>query len=157
VKVHEVDGDMEESLKREIEERCKDWAEHRKGTQIHLTGVRPFDDMVHRRYFYARDKGGKVKAFFQVHVDNTELYPQMCALVVLAQLSVAHGFQIKWALEFPDAPLGAIEVRYSALYRSIPILTFLVVHFGSCHQEDGRCRCQNRYLRCRCHCGNDAG
>ena len=34
---------------------------------------------------------------------------QICSLVVLAQLSPVHGFQIKWALEFPDAPLGAIE------------------------------------------------
>ncbi len=33
----------------------------------------------------------------------------MCALVVLAQLAPIHGFQVKWALEFPDAPLGAIE------------------------------------------------
>lgn len=30
-------------------------------------------------------------------------------MVVLAQLSPKHGFQIKWALEFPGAPLGAIE------------------------------------------------
>lgn len=30
-------------------------------------------------------------------------------MVVLAQLSPAHGFQVKWALEFPGAPLGAIE------------------------------------------------
>jgi aspartyl-tRNA synthetase len=33
----------------------------------------------------------------------------MCALVVLAQLSADHGVQIKWALEFPGSPLGAIE------------------------------------------------
>ena len=30
-------------------------------------------------------------------------------MVVLAQLAPRHGFQIKWALEFPGAPLGAIE------------------------------------------------
>ena len=30
-------------------------------------------------------------------------------MVVLAQLAPIHGFQIKWALEFPGAPLGAIE------------------------------------------------
>ena len=34
---------------------------------------------------------------------------KICALVVLAQLAPAHGFQIKWALDFPGAPLGAIE------------------------------------------------
>ena len=34
---------------------------------------------------------------------------KICAIVVLAQLAPVHGFQIKWALEFPGAPLGAIE------------------------------------------------
>lgn len=60
VKVVEVDGKMDEDVKRRIEERCKDWTQARKGTQIHLTGVRPFDDMIHRKYFYATDKEGKV-------------------------------------------------------------------------------------------------
>ena len=35
-------------------------------------------------------------------------------MVVLAQLLVSHGFQIKWALEFPGAPLGAIEVSWTS-------------------------------------------
>ncbi|KAH8079405.1 aspartyl-tRNA synthetase, cytoplasmic [Cristinia sonorae] len=91
VKIVEVEK-LDDETKTRIEERCKEWAEKRKGTQIHLTGVRPFDDVIHRKYFYATDKDGKI-----------------CALVVLAQLSPVHGFQIKWALEFPDAPLGAIE------------------------------------------------
>jgi lysylphosphatidylglycerol synthetase-like protein (DUF2156 family) len=60
VKVHEVEGEPQGDLRREIEERCKEWEENRKGTQIHLTGVRPFDDVTHRRYFYATDKDGKV-------------------------------------------------------------------------------------------------
>lgn len=60
VKLHEVDGEPEEDVKRQIEERCREWAANRKGTQIHLTGVRPFDDMSHRKYFYATDKDGKV-------------------------------------------------------------------------------------------------
>ena len=33
----------------------------------------------------------------------------ICALVALAQLAPVHGFQIKWVLDFPGAPLGAIE------------------------------------------------
>ncbi|KAJ3486884.1 hypothetical protein NLI96_g3934 [Meripilus lineatus] len=103
VKVVEVDGRMDETVRQRIEERCQDWAAARKGTQIHLTGVRPFDDMIHRKYFYATDKDG-----------------QICALVVLAQLSPKHGFQIKWALEFPGAPLGAIEY----------ILTFVIKKLG---------------------------
>ncbi|KAI0782115.1 aspartyl-tRNA synthetase, cytoplasmic [Abortiporus biennis] len=92
VKIVEVEGEMDETVKQEIEVRCQEWSKARKGTQIHLTGVRPFDDMIHRKYFYATDSSGKI-----------------CALVVLAQLSAKHGFQIKWALEFPGAPLGAIE------------------------------------------------
>ncbi|OBZ67021.1 Aspartate--tRNA ligase, cytoplasmic [Grifola frondosa] len=92
VKIVEVEGEMEPHVKVAIEVRCKEWEAQRHGTQIHLTGVRPFDDMQHRKYFYATDKDQKI-----------------CALVVLAQLAAPHGFQIKWALEFPDAPLGAIE------------------------------------------------
>lgn len=34
---------------------------------------------------------------------------KICALVVLAQLAPTHGFQIKWALDFPGAPLGSVE------------------------------------------------
>ena len=45
---------------------------------------------------------------------------QICALVVLAQLAPIHGFQIKWALEFPGAPLGAIEY----------ILTYVIKKLG---------------------------
>jgi lysylphosphatidylglycerol synthetase-like protein (DUF2156 family) len=103
VTVHEVeDWTGQDELKARIEQRCKDWADHRQGTQIHLTGVRPFDDIVHRRYFYATDKDG-----------------QICALVVLAQLATKHGFQIKWALEFPDAPLGAIEYMIAHVIRKM--------------------------------------
>ncbi|KAI0737608.1 aspartyl-tRNA synthetase cytoplasmic [Daedaleopsis nitida] len=92
VKIVEVGQEMDAQVRAQLEARCKEWEEGRKGTQIHLTGVRPFDDMQHRRYFYAVDKENKP-----------------CAMVVLAQLSPKHGFQIKWALEFPGAPLGAIE------------------------------------------------
>lgn len=93
VKLTDVEGLVDPETKKEIDERVEDWKQGRKGTQIHLTAVRPWDDEVHRKYFYARDAKGKI-----------------CAMVVLAQLSASHGFQIKWALEFPGAPLGAIEV-----------------------------------------------
>jgi len=102
VKLHEVSGEPDPALRQQIEERCKDWAESRKGTQIHLTGVRPFDDVQHRKYFYATDKDGRI-----------------CSLVVLAQLAPIHGFQIKWALEFPDAPLGAIEYILSFVIKKL--------------------------------------
>ncbi|EIW62843.1 aspartyl-tRNA synthetase cytoplasmic [Trametes versicolor FP-101664 SS1] len=103
VKIVEVGPEMDPQVKKQLEERCQEWAANRKGTQIHLTGVRPFDDMAHRKYFYATDKDGKP-----------------CAMVVLAQLAPKHGFQIKWALEFPGAPLGAIEY----------ILTYVIKKLG---------------------------
>jgi aspartyl-tRNA synthetase len=92
VKLIDVEGLVDPEVKKEIDERVEDWKRGRKGTQIHLTSVRPWDDEVHRKYFYARDAEGRI-----------------CAMVVLAQLSTSHGFQVKWALEFPGAPLGAIE------------------------------------------------
>ncbi|CAL1708334.1 unnamed protein product [Somion occarium] len=102
IKIIEVEGKPDDDIKAKLDEKCKDWAANRKGTQIHLTGVRPFDDMEHRKYFYATDKNGEI-----------------CALVVLAQLAPIHGFQIKWALEFPDAPLGAIEYILASVIKKL--------------------------------------
>ena len=65
VKIVEVEGKMDGDLKKRIEVRCTDWSAARKGTQVHLTGVRPFDDMIHRRYFYATDKDGQVSCSSQ--------------------------------------------------------------------------------------------
>lgn len=39
--------------------------------------------------------------------------------MVLAQLAPIHGFQIKWALEFPDAPLGAIEYILASVIKKL--------------------------------------
>ncbi|KAI0070719.1 aspartyl-tRNA synthetase, cytoplasmic [Panus rudis PR-1116 ss-1] len=114
VKVHEVDGVPDSELRERIEERCKEWSANRKGTQVHLTGVRPFDDAVHRKYFYATDKDGKI-----------------CALVVLAQLAPIHGFQIKWALEFPGAPLGAIEYILSFVIKKLGDAGVRTATFGA--------------------------
>ena len=61
VKVVEVGPELDAATREMLERRCKDWEANRKGTQIHLTGVRPFDDIQHRRYFYATDKEGKVR------------------------------------------------------------------------------------------------
>ena len=61
VKVHEVDGVLPAELQKRIEQRCQEWSVNRKGTQIHLTSVRPFDDVEHRKYFYATDNNGEVR------------------------------------------------------------------------------------------------
>ena len=80
----------------EIQEKCnariKDWQANRKGKQVHLSEITPWRDMSHRRYFCAQDKQGTIHA-----------------LVVLAQLAPRYGYQVKWALEFPGAPSGAVE------------------------------------------------
>lgn len=76
------------------------WMEKRKGKkQVHLTEIRPWVDMDHRRYFAAQkdveENGKKVK--------------KVMAMVVLAQLAPRHGWQVKWALDFPGTPSGVIE------------------------------------------------
>ena len=63
VRVVEVGQEMGLGVRAQLEQRCRDWEASRKGTQIHLTGVRPFDDVQHRKYFYAVDKTGKVRSY----------------------------------------------------------------------------------------------
>ncbi|KAK8090685.1 hypothetical protein PG994_000190 [Apiospora phragmitis] len=67
-------------------------ARSEKGKQVHLTEIRPWVDQEHRRYFTA-EKDGEV----------------LC-MVVLAQLAPRHGWQVKWAMDFPGSPSGTIEV-----------------------------------------------
>ncbi|KAL9125207.1 MAG: hypothetical protein Q9217_005555 [Psora testacea] len=81
-----------DDVKQECDERIREWLANRNGKQIHLSEITPWRDMAHRRYFYAQDKNGRI-----------------CALVVLAQLAPRHGYQVKWSLDFPDAPSGTIE------------------------------------------------
>lgn len=90
VKIHEVKADADFISR--AEPAIEAWKASRKGKQVHLTEVRPWIDKEHRRYF-AAEKDGKVQS-----------------LVVLAKLSPKHGWQVKWALDFPGAVNGAIEV-----------------------------------------------
>lgn len=60
VQVHELDRDPDETFREKVQKRIEDWQAARKGTQVHLTGVYPFDDMAHRKYYYATDKDGTV-------------------------------------------------------------------------------------------------
>ncbi|POR33665.1 Aspartate--tRNA ligase, cytoplasmic [Tolypocladium paradoxum] len=90
VKIHEVKANAD--FIRRAEPAIESWKASRKGKQVHMTEVRPWVDMEHRRYF-AAEKNGKV-----------------LALVVLAKLSPKHGWQVKWALDFPGSVNGAIEV-----------------------------------------------
>jgi ergosteryl-3beta-O-L-aspartate synthase len=79
-------------VRAKVDARVKDWLANRKGKQVHLTNIHPWEDMEHRQYHYAIDKSGAI-----------------AALVVLAQLSPEHGWQVKYSLDFPAAPGGTIE------------------------------------------------
>ncbi|KAH8753640.1 aspartate-tRNA ligase [Diaporthe sp. PMI_573] len=90
----------DEEFIRRADSAIEQWLEKRKGKkQVHLTEIRPWVDMDHRRYFAAQkdveEDGKKVK--------------KVMAMVVLAQLSPRHGWQVKWALDFPGTPSGVIE------------------------------------------------
>jgi nondiscriminating aspartyl-tRNA synthetase len=83
---------VSDDLKKNIDERIHDWHKGRKGTQVHLTEIRPWLDEEHRRYYYAMSTDGKIQA-----------------IVVLHQLAPQNGYQVKFSLEFPAAPSGTIE------------------------------------------------
>ena len=133
VKIIEVDGEADERTQELINKRLAEWESRRKGTQIHLTGLRPFDDAKHRRYFYAKDSDGTVSSIIEIQHNFTLSYSVMkiCALVVLAQLAPTHGFQIKWALDFPDAPLGAIEYTLTHVIKKLGEVGVRSATFGA--------------------------
>lgn len=95
VKIHDVElgTRVPQDIKDKIDQRVQDWLKGRKGKQVHLTDVHPWQDEAHRQYHYSVTKDG-----------------QICGLVILAQLSPDHGWQVKFSLDFPGAPSGAIEL-----------------------------------------------
>ncbi|KAF7718982.1 Aspartate--tRNA ligase [Penicillium ucsense] len=81
-----------EDVRQSIDKRITEWLANRKGTQVHLSEIRPWVDHEHRWYFYAVDKEGAI-----------------CAFVALVMISPAWGMQVKYSLDFPNSPNGAIE------------------------------------------------
>ena len=95
VKIKDIEMGINPSkeFREKIDARVKDWLGNRKGHQhVHLTDVHPWQDIPHRQYHYAQTPDGRI-----------------VALVIMAQLSVEHGWQVKFALDFPGSPNGAIE------------------------------------------------
>ncbi|KAJ5916178.1 hypothetical protein N7504_000193 [Penicillium tannophilum] len=82
----------DEEVRKKIDGRISEWLANRKGTQVHLSEIRPWCDSEHRWYFYALDKDGTI-----------------CAFVALVMISPSHGMQVKYSLDFPGAPNGVIE------------------------------------------------
>jgi nondiscriminating aspartyl-tRNA synthetase len=84
--------EVPKDVREKVDARVEDWLKNRKGKQVHLTNIHPWQDIEHRQYHIATDKDGTI-----------------CALVALAQLSPDHGWQVKYSLDFPNAPSGTIE------------------------------------------------
>lgn len=69
VKVVVVEGnDVAEEVKKEVNQRLEEWRQNRKGKQVHTTGLRPWDDMEHRRYLYAQGSDNKARLFFLPYI-----------------------------------------------------------------------------------------
>ncbi|WFD32881.1 aspartate--tRNA ligase [Malassezia sp. CBS 17886] len=113
VTVHEVPQSQHvpDALREECDARIEQWHASRRGAQVHLTDVQPWVDELHRTYFFARDSEKRI-----------------CCLVVLAQLSPEAGYQVKWALNFPDAPPGAIEMT---ILQALDAVSTSPVTFGT--------------------------
>ncbi|KAI0172168.1 aspartyl-tRNA synthetase [Hypoxylon sp. FL1284] len=117
IKMHETQlGEpVPEEVRARIDQRIVDWKENRKGRkQVHITEVRPWIAMPHRRYLWAEDKNGEV-----------------VGLVILHRLSPQHGYQIKFALDFPGSPSGSIEALISRAITSLTSSGVSSVTFGA--------------------------
>jgi nondiscriminating aspartyl-tRNA synthetase len=95
---------LPDEFKAKVDARVADWQKGRKGTQVHLTEIRPWVDEAHRRYYYAQGPDGTIHA-----------------ICVLHQLSPQNGYQVKFSLEFPGAPSGTIESLILYAMRQISI------------------------------------
>ena len=92
-----------DELQQQVDKRIAEWKETRsdQGGQVHMTEIAPWVDTDHRRYFTATH-------------DN-----QIEAMVVLARLAPRHGWQVKWALDFPNSSSGAIEALIALAISSV--------------------------------------
>ncbi|KAK4135136.1 aspartyl-tRNA synthetase [Trichocladium antarcticum] len=117
VTIHEqpIDTPMPQELRDRCDKRIADWKANRKGSkQVHITEVRPWIDMEHRRYLWAETKEGEI-----------------AALCILHRLSPANGYQIKFALDFPGSPNGTIEALISAAIQMLAKAGVQNVTFGA--------------------------
>lgn len=102
-----------DNVREKVDARVQDWVKNRKGKQVHLTEIRPWQDMDHRQYHFAYDKDGG-----------------LCALTIMAQLSPKHGWQVKYSLDFPGAPNGAIETVVMHALKAVAAVGATSVTFG---------------------------
>ena len=116
VQIHDIGlGEpVPDDVRQKIDHRIKDWLGNRKDHQhVHLTDVHPWQDMAHRTYHYATTRDG-----------------QIAALVVLAQLAPQHGWQVKFSLDFPNAPSGTIEAAVVHALKAVQAMGATTATFG---------------------------
>ncbi|KAK3303789.1 uncharacterized protein B0T15DRAFT_513921 [Chaetomium strumarium] len=117
VTIHELPADQlpSQEFRERVDKKVEAWKANRKGSkQVHITDVRPWVDMEHRRYLWAETKEGEV-----------------AAICILHRLSPANGYQIKFALDFPGSPNGTIEALISAAIQSLAKAGVQNVTFGA--------------------------
>jgi aspartyl-tRNA synthetase len=115
IQEHPVDEPVPQELRDRCDKKIAEWKENRKGSkQVHITEVRPWVDMEHRRYLWAETRAGDI-----------------AALCVLHRLSPANGYQIKFALDFPGSPSGTIEALISAAIQTLAKAGVQNVTFGA--------------------------
>jgi len=117
VKDYGFGAKIPEDVQDKVDKRIQDWQASRKGTQVHLTKLekrRVFQDLAHRWFFIASDKNGNI-----------------CSLIALCQLSAQFGMQIKYSLDFPGAPNGAIEASTMAAMNAMKENGIVSATFGA--------------------------
>ncbi|KIW87010.1 aspartate-tRNA(Asn) ligase [Cladophialophora bantiana CBS 173.52] len=114
VKVTEYGSDVPGDVRQQVEQRIKEWQDSREGAQVHLSVITPFRDASHRQYFITMDDHGKIHC-----------------LVVLAQLAPRWGVQVKWALDFPGATNGAIELTVQTALKAAAKVGYKTCTFGA--------------------------
>jgi aspartyl-tRNA synthetase len=104
-----------DDVQAKCDKRIQDWKDNRKGKkQVHITELRPWISMKHRRYLWAEDKQGEI-----------------AGLVILHRLSPQNGYQIKFALDFPGSPSGSIEALIGQALRLLQSSGVRNVTFGA--------------------------
>ncbi|CAI4214046.1 unnamed protein product [Parascedosporium putredinis] len=56
-----------EDLREKVDKRVEEWKANRTGKQVHITEVKPWQDVDHRKYVWAEDKEGNVVALVILH------------------------------------------------------------------------------------------
>ncbi|KAK7753945.1 aspartate--tRNA ligase dps1 [Diatrype stigma] len=122
VRIHEtaLGEPVPDAVRARCDRRIADWKAGRKGKkQVHITEVRPWISMEHRKYLWAEDRHGEI-----------------AGLVVLHRLAPRHGFQIKFALDFPGSPSGSIEALISRAIQGLTAAGVQSVTFGAGATDD---------------------